>query len=125
MELTYRPCFSQEQYVDLVAQASDDPKGQYDFVESLVFSKDTAVVMTGKMASYKDMLKKSPMRWNPIGFWYKPWFYQHVQSYLKKPSLPTNGVKEGSENLPMEYTEYIPLRHYYHRHTRSIFWVSF
>lgn len=44
---------------------------------------------------------------NSIGNYYKPWFFKHVENYLK-----TN--KEG--------LEYIPLRQYYHRHTRSIFW---
>ena len=43
---------------------------------------------------------------NAIGNYYKPWFYKHVEKYLHSG----NGV------------EYIPLRHYYHRHTRSIFW---
>lgn len=36
----------------------------------------------------------------------KPWFYTHVQKFLHSG----------------EATEYIPLRHYYHRHTRSLFW---
>lgn len=44
---------------------------------------------------------------NSIGNYYKPWFFKHVENYLK-----TN--REG--------LEYIPLRQYYHRHTRSIFW---
>ena len=38
--------------------------------------------------------------------WYKPWFFKHVESFMKVGS----GV------------EYIPLRDYYHRHSRSIFW---
>lgn len=45
---------------------------------------------------------------NSIGNYYKPWFYKHVEKYLKANKT---GV------------EYIPTRHYYHRHTRSIFWV--
>lgn len=44
---------------------------------------------------------------NSIGSYYKPWFFKHVENYLKTD-------REG--------LEYIPLRHYYHRHTRSIFW---
>lgn len=44
---------------------------------------------------------------NSIGNYYKPWFFKHVENYLK-----TN----------QKGLEYIPLRHYYHRHTRSIFW---
>ena len=44
---------------------------------------------------------------NRIGKWYKPWFYLHVKEYL-------NSMKKG--------TEYVPLRDYYHRHTKSLFW---
>ena len=56
---------------------------------------------------YGDMTDKiEPSLVNAIGKYYKPWFYTHVQSFLQKgPS-----------------TEYIPLRDYYHRHTRSLFW---
>jgi len=43
---------------------------------------------------------------NAIGNYYKPWFFKHVERFL------TTGPS----------VEYIPLRHYYHRHTRSIFW---
>jgi len=43
---------------------------------------------------------------NEIGRYYKPWFFKHVQQFL----------------LSGPAVEYIPLRHYYHRHTRSIFW---
>jgi hypothetical protein len=45
---------------------------------------------------------------NEIGRWYKPWFFKHVESKL-------------NTNVSC-YTEYIPLRDYYHRHTRSLFW---
>ena len=48
-----------------------------------------------------------PFQINAIGNYYKPWFFKHVEKYLEQG---TGG------------TEYIPLRHYYHRHTRSIFW---
>ncbi|CAL4063547.1 unnamed protein product, partial [Meganyctiphanes norvegica] len=43
---------------------------------------------------------------NAIGSWYKPWFFKHVSEFLEKG----------------EAVEYIPIRDYYHRHTRSIFW---
>ena len=45
---------------------------------------------------------------NTIGRWYKPWFYKHVQTYLERR-------KEG--------IEYLPVRDYFHRHTRSYFWA--
>lgn len=44
---------------------------------------------------------------NRIGLHFQPWFFKHVESYLQRDRT---GV------------EYIPLRQYYHRHTRSIFW---
>ncbi len=44
---------------------------------------------------------------NCIGYYYKPWFFRHVEGFLKQNRVAV---------------EYIPLRHYYHRHTRSIFW---
>ena len=48
-----------------------------------------------------------PSQLNEVGRWFKPWFFKHVKSYLDKGD---GGV------------EYIPIRDYYHRHTRSIFW---
>ena len=47
---------------------------------------------------------------NSIGLWYKPWFYKHVQSKLTS-----------DKNLSPT-VEYLPLRDYYHRHTKAIFW---
>lgn len=44
---------------------------------------------------------------NHITQWYKPWFYKHVESFLKKGS---------------DY-EYVPLEDYLLRHNRAIFWV--
>jgi len=42
-----------------------------------------------------------------LGRWYGPWFYKHVKTFFAK------GIS----------TELIPLRDYYHRHTRSLFWA--
>jgi delta24-sterol reductase len=77
--------------------------GGYDFVEALAFSPNDFVVMLGRMATEKDVIKSQI---NRIGRFWKPWFYTHARSFLGK------GARE----------EYVPLREYYHRHTRSIFW---
>lgn len=45
---------------------------------------------------------------NEIGRWFKPWFFKHVEGFLLKP--------------PGQQVEYIPIRDYFHRHSRSIFW---
>ncbi|KDO30188.1 hypothetical protein SPRG_04988 [Saprolegnia parasitica CBS 223.65] len=69
---------------------------------ALMFSLETGVVMTGAMAASYE-----PTKLNAIGTWHKPWFFKHVEGILAKQDV---------------VTEYIPLRDYYHRHSRSIFW---
>ncbi|CBI27447.3 unnamed protein product, partial [Vitis vinifera] len=63
------------------------------------------VCMTGRYASKEEAKKKGNVI-NSVGWWYKPWFYQHAQTALKKG----------------EFVEYIPTREYYHRHTRCLYW---
>ena len=77
---------------------------QNDFVEALVYTRDTGVIMTGVLTDQKTQGGKV----NSIGAWYKPWFYKHVEKLL---------------NEGQEVVEYIPLRDYLHRHTRSYFWA--
>lgn len=57
--------------------------------------------MTGVMTNEAEFWKT-----HRIGRFWGPWFYKHVEKYL------TTG----------KAVEYIPLRDYYHRHTRSLFW---
>lgn len=61
--------------------------------------------MTGRYAS-KEEAKQKGNKINSVGWWYKPWFYQHAETALKKG----------------EFVEYIPTREYYHRHTRCLYW---
>lgn len=42
--------------------------------------------------------------------WYSPWFYKHAESFLANPEE--------------RHVEYVPLRDYYHRHQRSLFWEA-
>lgn len=55
---------------------------------------------------------------NDIGVWHKPWFYQHAKSFLNTPSAASNTASRAI----VSGEEYVPLRSYYHRHTKSIFW---
>ncbi|KAG7316673.1 hypothetical protein KOW79_020214 [Hemibagrus wyckioides] len=82
--------------------AEESANKENHFVEGLQYSLNEAVIMTGVMTDHAE-----PDKINRIGHYYKPWFFKHVEKYLKEDGT---GV------------EYIPLRHYYHRHTRSIFW---
>jgi Delta24-sterol reductase len=102
VRLKYEPVIGLNEIVEKFEKASRNTS-ENDFVECLQYSKDSAVLMTGNFADKID----SDGTYNPIGRWYKPWFYIQVESLLKK-------------NICV--VEYIPLRHYYHRHTRSLFW---
>jgi len=83
------------------------------FIEGLGYSATSGVLMT---ASFVDSPKPDPKdkgcKYNDIGLWHKRWFYEHVQDI----AAPLKG--DGSD----EICEIVPLRAYYHRHTRAIFW---
>ncbi len=103
VRLRYIPVHTQQQYCDqlhAMAIAPDAP----DFLEATVFAKDHAVIMAGDFAD----APADPRKQNPLGRWYKPWFYKHVETFLWRDDIGE---------------EYIPLRHYLMRHNRSIFWV--
>jgi delta24-sterol reductase len=57
-----------------------------------------------------------------IGKWYGPWFYKHVEKFLEKKGSEEIPKKSHRTSRSPESIEYIPLRSYYHRHTRSLFW---
>ncbi|XP_006005558.1 delta(24)-sterol reductase [Latimeria chalumnae] len=100
VRLHYEPVCGLEKISKKFSQES--AKKENHFVEGLMYSKESAVIMTGVLTDEVECSKI-----NRIGNYYKPWFFKHVEKYLKENH---KGV------------EYIPLRHYYHRHTRSIFW---
>ncbi|CAK1595444.1 unnamed protein product [Parnassius mnemosyne] len=80
----------------------------HQFIEALLFSKESGVFMAGDMVDEVGADGKL----NPIGNWYSEWFFKQVMRHLKN-------WQQGRRNTVVEY---IPLRHYYHRHTRSLFW---
>ncbi len=103
VKVRYQPVYTLDGAVAVFETACRD-SGHNDFVEGLVYSRDSAVIMRGNLTD--EILPDGHL--NPIGYWHKPWFYKHVESYL---------------DARQEGVEYIPLRHYYHRHTRSLFWM--
>lgn len=103
VRLHYQPVYSLDDMVSVFERASRDAENN-DFVEGLVYGRDQAVIMVGRLVDAVG----SDGSLNAIGRWYKPWFYKHVQSCL-------DHRKEG--------VEYLPVRDYFHRHTRSYFWA--
>ncbi|XP_023004499.1 delta(24)-sterol reductase-like [Cucurbita maxima] len=113
MKVTYKPFRGTlreigQAYMDSLAPRDgdqDNPEKVPDFVETMIYTPSEAVVMTGRYASKVEAKRKGNVI-NQIGWWFKPWFYQHASTALKKG----------------EFVEYIPTRDYYHRHTRSLYW---
>jgi delta24-sterol reductase len=103
VRLHYQPVQGLGAICEAFEQAARDAE-RNDFVEALVYRRDAAVVMRGAFADRPG--PDGPV--NRIGRWYQPWFYKHVQGYLDRRE---------------EGVEYLPLRDYYHRHTRSYFWT--
>ncbi|CAJ0587020.1 unnamed protein product, partial [Mesorhabditis spiculigera] len=101
VKLTYTPSDSVKKTQDLLQAETENPENE--FVEGILFSKNLGVVMKGSFC--EDAPRNGTV--NPIGKWHKPWFYTHVE-----------GIGRGGT----EKVEYIPLRDYYHRHSKSIFW---
>jgi len=98
VKVEYIPYRNKAEAVQACCDAFD---GEDDFVEALVYNTDDWVVMKGNMVD-----TPVPEAVNSIGYWFKPWFFTHVAKFLET----------GAD------IEYIPLRDYYHRHTRSLFW---
>ena len=106
IRLTYTPCHSLDQTIaTFSAQTMKDTEN--DSVEGIAFSRDTSVIMTGQFVSREQV---DWARLNPMGRWYKPWFYQHVRSFLE------TGVKE--------HEEFVPTLDFHQRHNKPCFWMS-
>ncbi|PPD99040.1 hypothetical protein GOBAR_DD03952 [Gossypium barbadense] len=112
MRLTYTPFVGNLQefakgYMDFFTpkDCDEDQDNVPEFVEAMIYSPTEVVFMTGRYAS-KEETKKKGNNINSLGWSFKPWFYQHAKSALKKG----------------DFLEYIPTKEYYHRHTRHLYW---
>jgi delta24-sterol reductase len=104
VHLTYISFKSKQAFLQRFIDESNRPFDKaYDFIEGLMYSEQEGVLMLG---NFFDTIPEGKTK-NAINNFWKPWFYEHVRSFLNK-------------GQPEE--EWIPLRHYYHRHTRSFFW---
>lgn len=102
MRLEYIPCHSQEAFCNQfqkLAEADNPPA----YLEALVYSPEKSIILCGETADLSEL--KPGMTINRINRWYKKWFYTHAETFL------TTGP----------HVEFIPLRHYFHRHTPSVF----
>jgi len=76
-----------------------------DSVEGIMFNLNEAVIMTGQFVQ-QDQVEQNKV--NRLGSWYKPWFYQHVRTFLDKG----------------ETVEYVPTLDFHQRHNKGCFWLT-
>lgn len=104
LKVNYIPCYSQEELKTRLFDLTQDAQNSPDFVEATVYSRSESVIFTADFCE--------PPTWidwfqiNRFNLWFKPMFYKHVESHLKVGKR----------------SEFVPIRHWFHRHTRSIFW---
>ena len=106
IKLTYRPCYTLDETIACFSEQTIKDTDN-DSVEGIAFTKDTSVIMTGQFVD-KDEVESSKI--NPMGQWYKPWFYQYVRSFL--------------DHGKGEYVEYVPTLDFHQRHNKPCFWMS-
>ncbi|KAL1921770.1 uncharacterized protein VTP21DRAFT_10412 [Calcarisporiella thermophila] len=103
MHVNYIPCHTVDELQSKMLELTTKPNPP-QFVEATIYSKETSVIFTG---NFSDKPRgEEAKKINRVNLWFKPWYYKHVEKFL--------------ETGPGD--EYIPLRHWFHRHTRSIFW---
>ena len=68
--------------------------------KGIMYTKNTAVIMTGTFVDNYE-----PDKLNRMGLWFKPWFYKHVETFLKKG----------------QRVEYIPTVDFLFRYEKSLF----
>ncbi len=85
--MQYIPVKGQKKYCDMMRElsgANDPNKETPDYLEATVYNKEEAVIMIGNFADVKTDEQRSKI--NQVTKWYKPWFYKHVETFLKKAS---------------------------------------
>lgn len=119
VKMTYIPTYTTQDMEDKIREYGEqtdeeiDARGPFS-IEATMYDKDNAVV---QLADYCDYDPSDPAQkaiYNPVNYFWKPYFYKHVETFIEK------GRNVDYEKQPMQ--EIMPVKHFYHRFTRSIFW---
>jgi len=111
VKLVYEPTYSLDETMEVFVRETrkDSTKldqideGDNDSVEGIMYTLDKAVIMTGTFVDNYE-----PGKLNPLGLWFKPWFYKHVETFLKKGRR----------------VEYIPTIDFLFRHNKPFYWLT-
>jgi len=112
VHVRYIPTSSRGELTEKLRELTEG-EGCPRFVEATVFSEEKAVIQVG---DYRDA-HEAPVgtQIHGINHFWKPFYYRYVEGMIDAPPRP--GDAEGAC-----HGELIPLKHYTHRFTRSVFW---
>lgn len=106
VELRYTPCRSFDKffskYMNVIEQARKEDSNTPFFVEGIAFGRHRGVLMEGRLLD--EVPPNATI--NRIGWFWKPWFFKHVESMLQQRKD--------------HVVELIPIREYLMRHDRSM-----
>ncbi len=100
VRLTYTPVLGLDEICDAFRERVTRPDPPA-LIDALLFDRDRAVIVEG---DFVEVPRSTPI--HHIERFYEPWFYKHIESHLER------GPR----------VEHVPLRAYYHRYTRSLYW---
>ncbi|GBG87533.1 hypothetical protein CBR_g45591 [Chara braunii] len=102
VRLKYIPVYSMRECAELWTH-EQTKQVPVEFIEGMMYGPNEGVVMLGDFAEAPGPNEQVVH----LNTWYKPYFYKHAKEFIDRRQ---------------EGTEVIPLRQYYQRHNRSIFW---
>lgn len=111
VQLSYVPVKSVNSAIKEMEKAMQ-PRAQNDYVDAIMFSATTGVVMTGRLTvpvAFFRNFEASRTRETRFSRARDPLFYQHVENVLSRKNVST-------------YTDMIPTRDYLFRYDRGAFW---
>lgn len=104
---------------EVIRTACEQPAGEVDFVDGIMFSKDNGVMMSGKFTdSNEDGL--SVVTFHKAS---DSWFYLHARDVMEK-NLKNGRVAGNDKDVSNIHRELIPLRSYLFRYDRGAFWTG-
>mmetsp|Transcript_5032 Transcript_5032/g.20108 ORF Transcript_5032/g.20108 Transcript_5032/m.20108 type:complete len:573 (-) Transcript_5032:328-2046(-) len=104
VRVTYIPTYSPTELATKMQQLATQDEAP-TFLEATIYTKDTAVIQCAEFCE-PPRSSEERARVNGINWWWKPFYYKWVETFIEKG----------------EQWEIIPVKHFYHRFTRSIFW---
>lgn len=120
VELSYLPVSDSISHAkELIESACHKPAGEVDFVDGIMFSKETGVVIVGRLVDSNE-------HGLPVVSFHKAWdewYYLHAKNVLTAAQQNARTTTDKSQ-ISKPYTELVPLKSYLFRYDRGAFWTG-